>query len=400
MKQKKVENTVEIPTSIEQNTADSPEVIHNAWELYGGFRRSLFGENDKVGTVRIKRGKADPTKITMLQVKNEFILEQRARHNTEQTIKSYSTNFDRIFDFLGQEYVNQSDAHKEDVSKNMEHYGSIRTIGASMCVLALSIENFPAYYQDYLRNIKLISEQTIISSMRHLRAIVYYCQKQKWIEDYDITVRDIQPEIKQTFTKYELEKLGKKPRKDNFVEYRNWVMIQYLCATGNRISSMLALDVKDIEFDDNSIVVNVQKNRVPKRMPLQYSLKKILQEYVYYYRTDEETGTPMFNEPLFCNQFGDRLAYTSARDSMHFYFDDRGVEWQGFHKFRHSYAANWIKDGGNPFMLREQLGHTSLAMTNRYANLYGMATRKEAEEHSLINQFPQKQGRSVIKKRK
>lgn len=51
-------------------------------------------------------------------------------------------------------------------------------------------------------------------------------------------------------------------------------------------------------------------------------------------------------------------------------------------------------------MLREQLGHTSLAMTNRYANLYGMATRKEAEEHSLINQMPQKQGRSVIKKRK
>lgn len=303
-------------------------------------------------------------------------------------------------DFLGQEYVNQSDAHKEDVSKNMEHYGSIRTIGASMCVLALSIENFPAYYQDYLRNIKLLSEQTIISAMRHLRAIVYYCQKQKWIEGYDITVRDIQPEIKQTFTKYELEKLGKKPRKDNFVEYRNWVMIQYLCATGNRISSMLALDVKDIEFDDNSIVVNVQKNRVPKRMPLQYSLKKILQEYVYYYRTDGETGTPMFNEPLFCNQFGERLAYTSARDSMHFYFDDRGVEWQGFHKFRHSYAANWIRDGGNPFMLREQLGHTSLAMTNRYANLYGMATRKEAEEHSLINQMPQKQGRSVIKKRK
>ena len=91
MKQKKVENTIDIPTSIEQNTADTPEVIHNAWELYGGFRRSLFGENDNVGTVRIKRGKADPSKITVLQVKNEFILEQRARHNTEQTIKSYSS---------------------------------------------------------------------------------------------------------------------------------------------------------------------------------------------------------------------------------------------------------------------------------------------------------------------
>ena len=41
-------------------------------------------------------------------------------------------------------------------------------------------------------------------------------------------------------------------------------------------------------------------------------------------------------------------------------------------------------------MLKEQLGHSSLAMTNRYANIYGMATKKEAEEHSLTNQFPRR----------
>ena len=81
------------------------------------------------------------------------------------------------------------------------------------------------------------------------------------------------------------------------------------------------------------------------------------------------------------------------------YFETRKVEWEGFHKFRHSYAATWIRDGGNPLMLKEQLGHSSLAMTNRYANIYGMATKDEAQQHSLISKISDKSGRKAIKKR-
>lgn len=400
MARTKAKATPEIAVKIVEKSVDNPTTIHDAMQLYGGFRRSLFGDNDVVGTVKITRGRANPAKVTMQQLQNDFILEQKSRHNSPQTIRAYNTNFDRIFDFLGQEYINQSDAHKTDVERNKEYYGGVREIGASMSVLALGIENFTAYYQEYLSSVRLLSEQTVISAMRHLRAIVYFAQQQKLIPDYDIKVRDIQPEIKPTFTPLELARLSKKPKKENFVEYRSWVMIQYLSATGNRISSMLALNVKDLEFEDNCIVVNIQKNRTPKRMPMQYQLKKILKEFIYYYRTDEETGTPKYNEPLFCTRFGDRLSYTSARDRMQEYFEARNVSWEGFHKFRHSYASNWIKDGGNPFMLREQLGHTSLAMTNRYANLYGMSTRKEAEEHSLINKFPNKSGKTAIKMRK
>ena len=131
-------------------------------------------------------------------------------------------------------------------------------------------------------------------------------------------------------------------------------------------------------------------------MPLIYDVRKVLNEYIHKTRTNED-GDILYNEPLFCTLDSERLTYDGARDAFRDYFEARGVYWEGFHKFRHSYAANWIRDGGNPFMLKEQLGHSSLAMTNRYANIYGMATKKEAEEHSLTNKFPKKRSGKRIK---
>lgn len=372
--------------------------IQEGMERYRVFQRSLFGENHEAGTVKIKRGQQDPRKITMLMVEREFLLAQMGRHNAESTLKTYQKHFNWVFDFLGFQYFRQSMEHIEDaISDNAPKYGTSREVGQSMPVLVLETDNFPAFYQDYLQNVRHLSEQTILSAMRHLRAIIYFAQQQKWIKEFDIKIKEVQPDIKPTFSQFEIDKLSKKPRKEDVVAYRNYVMIRYLAATGNRIGSLLALNVGDIDFEESSITVNTQKNKKPKLMPLTYDLRKILREYIYYYRTDPETGVPLFNEPLFCNSFGERLSYTGARDAMEDYFKERGVEWCGFHKFRHSYAANWIRDGGNPFMLKEQLGHTSLAMTNRYANIYGMATKDEAEQHSLSQKFKNNTGRKKLK---
>jgi site-specific recombinase XerD len=39
------------------------------------------------------------------------------------------------------------------------------------------------------------------------------------------------------------------------------------------------------------------------------------------------------------------------------------------HTFRHTFALQFSQNGGNAFTLKELLGHTSLAMTNRYVAL-------------------------------
>lgn len=388
----------EIPVIIEDAKTETNDEIALALERYNGFARSLFGSDYELGKIKVKRGQQDPRKITMLKVYKEFQLAQIAKGNSEATIKTYEKHFHLICEFLGFNYLMQGKEVVEDAITR--ELGTSREIGASMPVLVFEIDNITAYYIKYL-NLRGLSQQTIISSLRHFRAIVYFTQEKGWVKQYKIKIKDVPPEPKTEFTNEELKKLGRKPKltEDNIAEYRSYVMFKYLIATGNRISSVLALNVGDIDFDKGTIRVVVQKNKTPRVMPLIYDLRLILKEWIYRCRSDDD-GMPLYAEPLFCNRTGGRLTYDGASDAMDDYFKHRGVNWCGFHKFRYSYATHWIRDGGNPLLLKEQLGHSSLTMTNRYVLLSGTATKAEAEQHSLIKIVPEKTGRKSIKIKK
>ena len=398
---KKLSFVPEIPVEVDKSEPKQPtnQELRDGMDKYIVFARSLFGDSYEVGKIKIQAGKPNPQKITMLMLQNEFLLSQQAKGNSEETTKAYIKNFNRIYDFLGYQYVKQSLSVAEEVQAHREKYGSERDIGASMPVIVLELPNFMAYFDKWLSEVRGVSKQTVLSAKRHVKAIIYFAQELGWVKEYGISVKEIKPDIKNTFTQHELNAISKKPklRSDNFVEYRTWVMIQYLSATGNRIGSVLALNVGDIDFEEKCIKINTTKNNEPKLMPLIYDIRKILHEYIYKCRVDRKTGLPLLNEPLFCNQFGQRMKYDGARQAFKDYFEARGVIWEGFHKFRHTYSANWIRSGGNPFMLKEQLGHSSLAMTNRYANIYGMATKEEAEEFSLTKKLNNKTGRTKLK---
>ena len=40
-----------------------------------------------------------------------------------------------------------------------------------------------------------------------------------------------------------------------------------------------------------------------------------------------------------------------------------------FHTLRHSFATNFIKAGGDPFVLKTMMGHTALSTTDIYIHL-------------------------------
>ena len=331
---------------------------------------------------------------SMSVLEQAFLLDLEGKNVTENTIKTYKKHFKRIYKFI-RSYIDVTKTKETSIDISSI---SLLEISRTTPIAIIEMEYFTTYYTRFMKA-RNYSEQTIISSLRHFRAIYYFAANNHWIRKKKIEIKDAQPPIKKTFTQNELEKLSVKPKMNNFVEYRSWVIIQYLLYTGNRISSVINLKVGDIDIENMAITVNTQKNRKPTTISLHTKLAKYLIEYIREARIDEETKKPLVKDYLFCNRTGEQLSYEGVRDAMKDYFEERGIDYEGFHKFRYSYAAFWIRDGGDGTMLQHQLGHNSYAMTQRYMGIFGTDNAKEVKDHSLGNAVSPKQGRKAIKMR-
>lgn len=118
---------------------------------------------------------------------------------------------------------------------------------------------------DYILKQKVsnISAIAINSNLRGIRALLYYCMKLDYIPKYSIELIKAEKKLKQVYSDAELKILLKKPNVNqcSFAEYRDWVIINYALATGNRVSTIINLKIEDIDFENGYIVLQKTKNK-------------------------------------------------------------------------------------------------------------------------------------------
>ena len=64
-----------------------------------------------------------------------------------------------------------------------------------------------------------------------------------------------------------------------------------------------------------------------------------------------------------------------------------GVETTGIHRYRHTFAKQWILNGGNVVTLSRLLGHSSLEITQNYINLLVSDVAEQVNEINLLDKF-------------
>ena len=93
-------------------------------------------------------------------------------------------------------------------------------------------------YIQYLRQTRPnLKDVTLNTYLRGVRALVYYGMELGYLPRFKLELVKADKELKETYTDEELALLLKKPdiAKCGFTEYRNWVVVNYLLATGNRL---------------------------------------------------------------------------------------------------------------------------------------------------------------------
>lgn len=321
-----------------------------------------------------------------------FLSDQEARGNSEATIKNYKWHFKALYKFFAYHYSadDVSAQEKFDYKNNYVKYGRL------LPILILNEDMVEVAYRRHCKYELKLADASIQCRLRTFRVIAYYAMEHGLIDKRNIKIKSSLPSIKEVYTDKEIAKLLVKPDINNFPEYRNWVIINYLFGTGNRRRSVINLKVGDIDFDQKVIRVNVQKNNIPQEIGLNSRLEKILKEYIESYRADDDGY--YLGEYLFCSRLGQQLTPDGLTTIIQKYNKSRGVQKTSIHLFRHTFAKDWILAGKDILMLQKVLGHESIQMVQHYANLYGRDTRNAVNDNSILERHKPKK-RKVITRR-
>lgn len=212
------------------------------------------------------------------------------------------------------------------------------------------------------------SPHSVNAYIASLKAFVGFLVQDGYIDDKSLKISLIKAprKVKEAYTREELAKLLKKPdiKTCGFPKYRNWVIINFLLATGVRRRNVVDLKIENLDFQNRMIKLEETKSGSGYMIPMSNELSKILREYLSY-----RDGTP--TDYVFCNRSGAHLPSNSLTMFIRRYNLDRGVQKTSVHQFRHTFAKMSIEQGVDPIRLQRMLGHATLEMTQRYVQMYG-----------------------------
>ena len=140
-------------------------------------------------------------------------------------------------------------------------------------------------YKRYVLHLRstLKNDVSINSYLRDFITTMHYLMDEEYIHRFKMKAIKVDKNHIETYTEEELKRLLKKPnlKKCSFTEYQCWVMTNFLFSTAVRQRSLMNIKVKDIDFDNSVVYVNVTKNRKPLIVPLNHTIITMLTEQIY-----------------------------------------------------------------------------------------------------------------------
>jgi site-specific recombinase XerD len=143
---------------------------------------------------------------------------------------------------------------------------------------------------------------------------------------------------------------------------RNRVLILTLLDTGMRVSELCNLQVRDVDFRNREIEIREGKGDKGRYVPISARTGKELWKYLGTRRTRDD-------DPIFADYDGFGLSSRGVEMMLQRLAKKAGVKKANPHRFRHTFAINYLRNGGDAFTLQKILGHSDMAMVRRYLDL-------------------------------
>ncbi len=300
----------------------------------------------------MSKAKAKSHSITLSQAVEGYIISANARGLADNTIKEYSYYYSRLVEFFK--------SHAD---------------GPDPLLDAITV----AHIQDHLNRLTQLSQKTKCNIHIALSAMW------KWGVDNQLVPRNIIRDIKMVkpeqraihpFTKEDVKFLianldrsrsytrpGKRECSNALGQaQRTKALIYLLLDTGLRAGEVAALKIKDFELKNLRCKV-FGKGSKERIVPFSYQTGQVIWRYL------ATRGATRPDDFLLVSSHDRGLSRDDINHIIRRLGKRAGVVGAHPHRFRHTFAINFLKNGGNVYTLKEILGHASLKMCLRYLEI-------------------------------
>lgn len=185
------------------------------------------------------------------------------------------------------------------------------------------------------------------------------------------TIVEVEP-FTQAEVKALLKVVDKKSNGDNHpFGLRNRAIILTLLDTGLRATETCNLKIADVEMRTGKIKIDNAKGNKTRSVYLGVGARKACWKYL---ASREDGDDPA--RPFFIGENKKEIERTNLRKILHRIGIKAGVKNVYPHRFRHTFAIEFLRNGGDIFTLQMLLGHSSLEMVRHYSKIAEIDTER------------------------
>ena len=285
----------------------------------------------------------------MKDVLNKFVIYLKDEKNySDYTITNYSIDIEEFYVFLKKENITRL----QDVD-----YKMLRK------------------YLNYMTENKY-SNKTISRKLSSLRTFFKYLVKKEIINDNPMILIS-NPKEEKKLPKYlnygEIEKILEIPNKETTLGLRNACILEILYSTGIRVSELVNLKIRDIDFYNKKIRV-LGKGNKERIVLFGNRCEHLLERYI---KESRAVLNKKKVEYLFLNNLGQNISVRSIENIIDKIEKEACLKFSiSPHVFRHTFATHLLDNGADLNSVKELLGHENLNTTAIYTHVSNERLRK------------------------
>ena len=237
-----------------------------------------------------------------------------------------------------------------------------------------------------------VSSHTIYNRVNALRAFFAWLDRKGYTDGHALA--DLkQPKtarlIVEPLTKEEIGKLFAVINSSTLLGARNAALISVMLDTGLRVSEVADLKERDVHLEEQFVKV-MGKASKERMVSFGTACQKALLDYQYRFRMDAVHGA---EEAFFLSIDGYPMAAVGIQSLVKRLSKASGVHRMYPHLLRHTYATMFLINGGDVFLLKQNLGHTTLTMVENYLHVASQVAAVRSQRFSPLDKLNIREGR-------